>query len=81
MIQESKPIPKFYPNDFKKSAETVLYRALGFTVQDIIHENCRQVYLKLVVLIEESDDRGIPICSDFQSHNDDTTTNSDSESE
>ena len=35
MMGESKPMPKFYPDDFKQSAEIVLYRALGFKRQDL----------------------------------------------
>ena len=66
MIEESKPMPKCYPDDFKRSAELVLHRALGFGIQDINHDNCRMVYLKLVELIETLDNRGIPICSEFQ---------------
>ena len=70
MMEESNPLPKFYPNDFKRSAEIVLQSTLGFTEEDINHENCRMVYLKLVDLLES---RGIPICSEFQ----DSDTESD----
>ena len=66
MMEESKPMPKFYPDDFKRSAEIVLQSTLGFTREDINHENCRMVYLKLVDLIEALESRGIPICSEFQ---------------
>lgn len=78
MMGESKPMPKFYPDDFKRSAEIVLHRALGFRRQDINHENCKMVYIKLVELIEALDSRDIPICLEFQDCN---STNSDTESD
>ena len=65
MMVESKPVPKFYPDDYKQCAEIVLHTILGFSQQDINHENCRMVYLKLVDLIETLVRRAIPICSEF----------------
>ncbi|XP_065887587.1 uncharacterized protein [Dysidea avara] len=65
MLNESSSSPTFYPDDFKTSATTILQSALGLTHGGITHDNCRNVYLTLVELIDELVNRGITICSMF----------------
>ena len=45
MREKSREPPKLFPNDFKESATVMLYDRLGLTVEDISHENCRNVYV------------------------------------
>lgn len=65
MLNESRSSPTFYPDNFKVSASIILQSALGLTQGGITHDNCRNVYLPLVLLIKELVDRGITICSSF----------------
>ena len=63
MREKSREPPKLFLNDFKESATVMLYDRLGLTVEDISHENCRNVYLKLVNEIQTLIDNGITFCS------------------
>jgi len=81
-MDESKSPPKLFPPDFNISAGIILRRAIGITVCDITHENCRSVYLRLVKLINALVYRGIPVCSAFTPSDTDSDldTNSDTDS-
>ncbi|XP_065890187.1 uncharacterized protein [Dysidea avara] len=77
MLHESVSPPRFYPDDFKTSASTILYNGLGLNPNAITHYNCRNVYLKLVHLINSLLNHGVTICSnlsitDSSDDNDDT---------
>ena len=79
MLHESKPPPKFFPDDFKDTATTILQSGLGLTVDGITHESCRTIYLKLVELIDGLLSRGVPICSglSFMTSNSDSSSDDD----
>lgn len=66
MTEKSRKPPKFFPNDFKESTTVLLCNRLGLTVEDISHENCRNVYLKLVNIIQTLIDNGITFCSSIE---------------
>jgi len=75
MLNESRLPPPFYPDDFKVSASAILQSTLGLTQSGITHDNCRNVYLTLVLLIDELVDRGITICSNFSAISSDMYSN------
>ena len=54
MVSQSKPAPKLYPTFFKTGVRALLHRKLHISEEDITHDNCRNVYLKLVHHIELS---------------------------
>ena len=45
---ESEAAPLMYPGGFKQSLEEILNSILELTMHDLNHNNCRNVYLKLV---------------------------------
>ena len=51
MLEESAPLPSLCP-DFADNAKFFLYLFYGLTLDDITHENCKDVYLNLVNIIE-----------------------------
>ena len=80
MLNESTNPPKFYPADFNLSATLILTQTFGITTDGITHENCRNIYLRLVTLINALLTRDVPICSVFTDPTDldtDSDTNSD----
>jgi len=60
MLEESSRPPKFYPNDFKDSAEIILNHLFGINVDGITHDNCKNIYLRMIHIIDT-----LPVCSDF----------------
>lgn len=51
MSTESTDKPRFFPEDFETEAIHFLHECLGITVNDITHNNCRDVYCKLVEVL------------------------------
>ena len=52
MLEESAPLPSLCPKDFADNAKFFLYLFYGLRLEDITHENCKDVYLNLVNIIE-----------------------------
>ena len=79
MLHKSRQPPKFFPADFNISTDLILRTAFGITVGSIAHANCRNIYIRLVQLINELVSRGIPVCSALTNQSDlDTDSDSDS---
>ena len=81
MMEESRAPPKFFPDDFKTSAEIILSSTLGLTVDSIVHENCCRVYLKLVKLISSLIGIGVPVCSVLSTTSNTTEPPSDTDTD
>jgi len=52
MLEESSRPFKFYPNDFKDSAEIILNHLFGINVDGITHDNCKNTYLQMIHIID-----------------------------
>ena len=63
MREKSNHPPKLVPDDFQESATVVLYSFLGLSLSNISHNNCRNIYLKLVHVIQNLIDIGVTFCS------------------
>ena len=81
MLNESIKPPKFYPEDFKVSAGIILHHTFGLTQDTVSHDNCRNVYLRLVKLIDSLTSRGVPVCSMLANASTDTSETDTSDTE
>jgi len=69
MFHYSKPLPSFFPLEYKINAGIILSRTFGITVDGISHGNCRNIYLQLVHLITTLLQQGVPVCSRLELSN------------
>ena len=51
MQEKSIPAPPLCPLEFKENAEYFLNALYGLTLPDVTHQNCKEVYLKLVNIV------------------------------
>lgn len=79
MREKSKDPPKLVPDDFEESATIVLYSYLGLSIPDISHSNCRNIYIKLVRVIESLVDNGVTFCSSIEHLEESYSSTSDSD--
>lgn len=52
MTDESTAVPKFYSDSFKSTVDDFLKSSIGFTQEDITHENIEEIYAYIVDNIE-----------------------------
>ena len=59
MSRKSRIPPRLYPEEFERCAVYILDRALDLNPRDVSHENCRNIYVKLLRIIEACINSGI----------------------
>ena len=52
MLEESVPQPSFYSPEFKENIEYLLYSFHSLNICDVTHQNCVNIYMKLVNIVD-----------------------------